>query len=220
MSSWGMRWPLHWRIKKVWNRWKGLWWQEKVGLGIGSVGSNERGWDWTCSWKKICAKMRNCSQEGGEKKELGNKRNMGGDGNEFHRSSGSPSANAVEFLPSWRVETLHHARKLNLLFLVPETSGEQSGASIWVSSPLDALEASAGSCDGEAGNAAFLHPLPDIVTEEFDKHVSYCGLFCCPFGSLYCISLQLKIKTIWILFLMKLLICLPKRISSHNSKMP
>lgn len=118
------------------------------------------------------------------KRKLGNKRNMGGDGNEFHRSSGSPSANAVEFLPGWRVETLHHARKLKLLFLVPETSGEQSGASISVSSPLDALEASAGSCDGEAGNAAFLHPLPDIVTEEFDKHLSYCRLFCCPFRSL------------------------------------
>lgn len=31
--------------------------------------------------RMICAKIRNCSQEGGEKNEMGIKRNMGGDGN-------------------------------------------------------------------------------------------------------------------------------------------
>lgn len=51
----------------------------------------------------------------------------------------------------------------SLLFLVPETSGEQSGASSLVSSPLDALEASAGSCNGKAGHAAFLHRVPEIA---------------------------------------------------------
>jgi len=51
----------------------------------------------------------------------------------------------------------------SLLFLVPERSGEQSGASSLVSSPLDALKASAGSSDGKAGNAAFLHPVPEIA---------------------------------------------------------
>lgn len=50
-----------------------------------------------------------------------------------------------------------------LLFLVPETSGEQSGASSLVSSSLDVLEASAGSYDCKAGNAAFLHQVPEIA---------------------------------------------------------
>lgn len=45
----------------------------------------------------------------------------------------------------------------SLLFLVPEKSGEQSGASSLVSSPLDALEVSGGSYNRKAGNAAFLH---------------------------------------------------------------
>lgn len=31
--------------------------------------------------KKVCAKIRNPSQEGGEKKIMRNKRNLGGDGN-------------------------------------------------------------------------------------------------------------------------------------------
>ena len=51
----------------------------------------------------------------------------------------------------------------SLLFLVPETSGEQSGASSLMSSPLDALEASAGSYNRKAGNAAFLHRVPEIA---------------------------------------------------------
>lgn len=50
-----------------------------------------------------------------------------------------------------------------LLFLVPGTSGEHSGASSLVSSSLDALEASAGSYNCKAGNAAFLHQVPEIA---------------------------------------------------------
>lgn len=50
-----------------------------------------------------------------------------------------------------------------LLFLAPETSGEQSGATSLVSSPLCTLGTSTGSCSREAGCAACQLPTPETA---------------------------------------------------------
>lgn len=79
MCNWAVMWPPNWRVEANWKRWKDLWWREGWQLRVWKAMS--KGGTGLAFEKRICVKIRNCSQEGGEKKMMRNKRNLGGDGN-------------------------------------------------------------------------------------------------------------------------------------------
>lgn len=94
----------------------------------------------------------------------------------------------MEFLPGWRVETLHHARKLVAISGARNKSGEQSGASSLVSSPLDALKASAEATMVRQETQRSCIEYLNSLTEEFDTRQSLLIVLLSIWFSLLCFS--------------------------------